>query len=89
MIRTTKHTGTVVIVGAVSPVSGFLPPVANLARRLDRGIHVRTEDEHRQFLGGGWEDGRPLMAYSGLEVTMATRRRAGSSADRPAAPSYD
>jgi SAM-dependent methyltransferase len=87
MRRVTDGGGSVVIADAVLPRSAWRRPVAYVLRKLDRGGRVRTEAQHRALLGDGWSVTRILMAYNGLEATIAVHpalAAAGSSRRRTA-----
>lgn len=73
MRRVTRSGGPMVVMDAVLPRSAGRP-VAYALRKLDRGGRVRSEAHHRILLGEGWTIDRALMAYNGLEVTVAIRR---------------
>lgn len=75
MRRVTRDGGAMVIMDAVLPESAWRRPLAYLLRKLDRGGRVRTEAHHRALLGEHWQVTRELMAYNGLEVTIAFRNR--------------
>lgn len=74
MRRVTRSGGPMVVMDAVLPRSAWRRPVAYALRKLDRGGEVRSEAHHRRLLGEGWTIARALMAYNGLEVTIAIRR---------------
>jgi ubiquinone/menaquinone biosynthesis C-methylase UbiE len=73
MRRVTRSGGPMVVMDAVLPRSPWRRPVAYALRKLDRGGCVRSEAHHRTLLGEGWTIERALMAYNGLEVTIAIR----------------
>ena len=75
MRRVTAPGGTLVVMDAVLPRSPWRRPLAYVLRKLDRGGCVRAEAHHRALLGEGWSVRRALMAYNGLEVTIAVCRR--------------
>lgn len=74
MRRVTSPGGAIVVMDAVLPRSPWRRPVAHVLRKLDRGGRVRDESHHRRLLGEGWALRRELMAYNGLEVTIAVKR---------------
>jgi SAM-dependent methyltransferase len=74
MRRVTAAGGALVVMDAVLPRSPRRRPLAYLIRKLDRGAYVRSEANHRALLGERWTVRRELMAYTGLEVTVAVAR---------------
>jgi ubiquinone/menaquinone biosynthesis C-methylase UbiE len=81
MRRVTAPGGTLVVMDAVLPRSPWRRPLAYILRKLDRGGCVRSESDHRALLGEGWSVRRALMAFNGLEVTIAVCARGHGPGD--------
>jgi ubiquinone/menaquinone biosynthesis C-methylase UbiE len=75
MLRVCRAGGLVAILDAVRPHSAWRRPVAAAIRVLDRGPHVRTEEELRRLLPPGYAFTIRRFSYSlfGLEMVACTQ----------------
>ncbi len=74
MLRVCAPSGRVTVIDAVLPRNPVTRPFAWLARRLDRGRNMRTEEKLKSLLEscGRWEHRRATYALNGLECMIST-----------------
>lgn len=77
MIRVCRKHGHVIIFDPVMPESVLINPFAYLLRKIDRGRHVRSENENRKILDDEkkWQIDKFTYARFGLEMIVMEYRK--------------
>jgi hypothetical protein len=77
MIRTTRDGGWTTVFDAVVPRPTILKILPYVLRRMDRGRHVRSEEENRLLFPehDGWSMRRFRYTYTGLEGFVCSRKK--------------
>ncbi len=77
--RVCKPGGYIVLFDAALPRSPWTRPLAQLIRRLDRGKHMRFQEELEALLPDrkNWETKRYTYALTGLEMLLCTYHKKG------------
>ena len=77
MIRVTSSGGWTTVFDAVLPRLTILNLLPYMQRRMDRGRHVRSENENRSLFpeSDGWSVRRFRYTFTGLEGVICSRRK--------------